>query len=493
MRRILLQKGVYARPAVPPRNKGGCVLKELESHSTLHHAFFGCLVAAVLYYALARLGTAILSLQPSNISLLWLPSGLALVMCLRWGAKAIPFIVAASVAANYPALSEHRNAWLHVTVSACADGFAGWLAMQVLRRVLPLGLERSRDLLPFGVWVCMLPNLVSALLIAVNMALGGYITGAAFPAFLGVMFLGDCLGTLLVFPVYQGWIQRQKLDAEQLRWLFATVVAIACIFVAAVLGPSGLIFFVGPALLLLGFHARLLTFSSVSAVTVAALVAMTAMDMGPFLAADPAHTHLRLTSFAFSSALMALGVGLQHQELNQSELSSQVWQNAAQQDALTGLSNRRAFLPLLEREHQQALRTGRPYTLAALDLDHFKRVNDTCGHAAGDEVLKAFARLMRTHCRAVDTVARVGGEEFAILLPDCSLHDAAAVLERMRAAQENACLVLGGREITVTMSTGVASFQGDGLSAAEVFVLADKALYRAKASGRNCIVVCPSA
>lgn len=95
-----------------------------------------------------------------------------------------------------------------------------------------------------------------------------------------------------------------------------------------------------------------------------------------------------------------------------------MWQDAAKQDALTGLSNRRAFMPLLEREHQRALRTVRAYTLAAVDLDHFKCVNDTYGHAVGD------------------AVTRMGGEEFSILLRDCSAHDAAAVLERLRA-----CLV----------------------------------------------------
>lgn len=167
-----------------------------------------------------------------------------------------------------------------------------------------------RDLSPFDVWVCLFPTLVSTLLISVNMAVGGYIAWATFPAFLGVMLLGDCLGILLVFPVYQGWTQRQNLGALEARWLATIAVAISCVFVFAALGQPALVFFVGPALLLLSFNTRLLTFSSVSAVTVAVLVAMTAMEMGPFLAADPAETHLRLTSFAFSSALMALGVGL---------------------------------------------------------------------------------------------------------------------------------------------------------------------------------------
>ncbi len=187
---------------------------------------------------------------------------------------------------------------------------------------------------------------------------------------------------------------------------------------------------------------------------------------------------------------MALGVDLQRQELKPSEISSQVWPDAAKQDPLTGLNHRRAFMLVLEREHQRALRTGRAYIYpGSSGLGPFQACQDSHGHAEGDEVLKAFAALMLNHCRTVDTVARMGGEEFAILLPECSALDACAVLERLRAAQENAHMVCGGNQISVTSSMGSASFRGDGLSATEVLALADNALYAAKASGRNRVVV----
>ncbi len=466
-------------------------MKELEAHSSQRHALFGCLLAAVLYYGLARFGMVVLSLQPSSMSLLWLPSGVALVMCLRWGVKAVPFIIAASAVVNYPSLADCNYGWLHLAVSASVDGLAGWLGMLGLRKFLPLGLVRARDLLPFGMWVYLLPNLLSSLLISICMAVGGYITWADFALFFSVMGMGNCLGTLLIFPVYQGWTQRQHVDALQGRWLGAIVVAIVCILVLAALGQPAFVFFAGPAMLLLAFNTRLFTFSCVSIVTAAALVAITALGMGPFLTPEPSETNLRLTVFTFSIALVALGVGLQRQELHQSESSNREWQDAAQQDVLTGLGNRRAFMPLLEQEHQRALRTGRAYTLVALDLDHFKRVNDTFGHATGDEALKAFADLMLLQCRVVDSVARIGGEEFVILLPECSTQDAVAVLERLRVAQENAHVMSGGKKTTVSM--GVAGFRGDALSATEILALADQSLYAAKASGRNCILVDSSA
>lgn len=462
-------------------------MKEYGFHTVQLKALFGCLLAGVLYYGLARFGMAVLLLQPSNVSLLWLPSGLALVMCLRWGAKAIPFIIAASAAVNYPAFAHGNHLLFHLSVSAVADALSGWLAMLGFRKFLPLGLARTRDLLLFGLWVCLLPNLVSSLLISANIGMGGYLAWSDFAGFLAVMCFGDCLGTLLVFPVYQGWTQRLRLTALQVRWLFTIAVAILGVFALAALGEPAFIFLVGPALLLLAFNTRLLTFSSVSVVTVVLLVSMTTIELGPFVTQDTSDTNLRLAVFAFSIAVVTLGVGLQRQELNHSEFLNQVWQNAAKQDVLTGLGNRRAFIPLLEHEHQRALRTGRPYTLAAVDLDHFKKINDTFGHATGDEALKTFADLMQLHCRVVDTIGRIGGEEFAILLPECSTHDALTVLERLRVAQENAHLASGGKKTTVSM--GVASFSGNGLSATEIFALADKSLYIAKTSGRNCIVV----
>ena len=188
----------------------------------------------------------------------------------------------------------------------------------------------------------------------------------------------------------------------------------------------------------------------------------------------------RITGFSCVSGLdpasTFIGVGLQRQELNQSELSNQVWQDAAKQDVLTELGNRRALIPLLKHEHQRALRTGRAYTLAAVDLDHFKRVNDTFGHAAGDELLKDFASLMLVHCRAIDTVARMGGEEFVILLLECSSQDVVAVLERLRLAQENAHLASGSK--TTAVSMGVAGFRGEVLSALEILALVDKSFMR---------------
>ena len=153
-------------------------------------------------------------------------------------------------------------------------------------------------------------------------------------------------------------------------------------------------------------------------------------------------------------------------------------------DGLTGLANRRRFLEALEHEVQRHRRYGTPLALISIDVDRFKRVNDTWGHAVGDEVLCGLAAICRAEVRDVDTVGRIGGEEFAVLLPDTAPEEAMAVAERLRAGVEAAPLLTTAGPLTVTLSLGVsASPPCDG--ADTLLREADRALYRAKAGGRN--------
>lgn len=159
----------------------------------------------------------------------------------------------------------------------------------------------------------------------------------------------------------------------------------------------------------------------------------------------------------------------------------------ANTDALTGLANRRHFMDALARELDRSQRYDRPLSLILLDLDHFKRVNDTYGHAAGDSVLKATADVMRSVCRDVDLPARLGGEELAILLPETRTGGASALAERLRERLERwDHRDEADQPFTVTASVGVATREGHDRGSADGFLQrADAALYRAKAGGRN--------
>ena len=168
-------------------------------------------------------------------------------------------------------------------------------------------------------------------------------------------------------------------------------------------------------------------------------------------------------------------------------------QQLATRDPLTGLSNRREFQRMIDEECQRGLRFNHPFTLVMLDLDHFKRVNDTHGHQVGDEVLKHVASLLAGQLRSVDRVARFGGEEFAILMVESNRRSAIEALERITALlAEMPCLVPGRNLVLpVTLSAGVAELPIDAATSQDLIAAADAALYAAKKAGRNRIEAAP--
>ena len=164
-------------------------------------------------------------------------------------------------------------------------------------------------------------------------------------------------------------------------------------------------------------------------------------------------------------------------------------------DALTGLANRRAFELALSREIDRVARSGEPALLLTLDIDHFKRVNDTWGHNAGDSVLRAVATALIDSVRPMDLVARVGGEEFAIILPNCGSAFGETVAERVRRRVERMPVpVAPGQQISCTVSIGGAFAPQWVRSTATLWVeRSDQQLYLAKAQGRNLVRLEPTA
>ncbi len=158
-------------------------------------------------------------------------------------------------------------------------------------------------------------------------------------------------------------------------------------------------------------------------------------------------------------------------------------------DELTGLSNRRMFNYLIEREISRSRRYGRPLSLLMMDIDHFKLINDTWGHPVGDMVLRELGALMRENFRKLDVPVRYGGEEFAAILPETSLEEAIQLAERFRVIVEKNAFMQGKEGIAVTISIGIASIGNSSVSeeldSEELIQIADRALYQAKQNGRN--------
>lgn len=162
----------------------------------------------------------------------------------------------------------------------------------------------------------------------------------------------------------------------------------------------------------------------------------------------------------------------------------------ATRDPLTGLLNRREMSRVLDEELQRARRYQRPMAVLWVDFDHFKDVNDTYGHAAGDSVLRSISRLLLGSVRSVDSIGRFGGEEFVIVLPEMDLEEAQETAERLRRKVAEEPQPLGnGEAVPLTISVGVAVYPDHGQTASTLCAAADKAMYLAKDRGRNCVAM----
>ena len=198
-----------------------------------------------------------------------------------------------------------------------------------------------------------------------------------------------------------------------------------------------------------------------------------------------------LSSTFLTTRVQSTREHLRRQKAELAQALEQIRQLATHDD-LTGLLNRRAMLDRMQLEQRRSLRSGSPLLIAQLDIDHFKAVNDTHGHAAGDLVLQSFADTVRRNVRDTDVLARWGGEEFVLLLCDTPASDAVTLMERLRQAVQamQVPVAQGGQPITVTVSIGLARHTpADPL--AGTLERADQALYAAKAGGRNRVVPAP--
>jgi diguanylate cyclase (GGDEF)-like protein len=189
----------------------------------------------------------------------------------------------------------------------------------------------------------------------------------------------------------------------------------------------------------------------------------------------------------FRVALLDYFVNESRELKNPKVIEIHVYAETARQaaiDELTGVFNRRFFDNAIERELKQAARRGREFSLLILDIDNFKRVNDTHGHTTGDAVISALGKLLRRSIRSEDTPCRIGGEEFAVIFPETGADGAMVVSEKIRS--EFAKLKIASTDLS--LSGGLATYPGDGRSTAELIDRSDQMLYFAKYSGKNRII-----
>ncbi|GGO74853.1 GGDEF domain-containing protein [Bowmanella pacifica] len=442
-------------------------------------------MATLCYYLTALLGMTILSLPPGNITLLWLPAGIGLIMFMQIGLTAGPLVFIASLAANYPSMTASGldAGVLHTVVAATIDTLASGLAALLVQRHLPQGLCKSWDTVSLLFWACLLPMGLSSLLLCSNLWWGGYISLEQWNYYFQALFLADSLGILLIYPLY---LSLRGLVLSQLTWpkfvVLTMLFALLSVVAAFHLLP-GALYLCFPLLTFVALRGRPYHLGFALLLCVMALLMMASQDLGPFALADYDTGVVMLMSFVFCIAVVSLAIMLHQQELNEAIRIQAFWREKAIHDDLTGLYNRVHFLRRLDEERLRSERTKAPYVVALMDVDWFKKVNDQHGHLIGDRVLKGLADLMVKQLRQIDVLARIGGEEFALLMPNVSLNQARQALERLRSSLEQEGIQVNGRTYLITLSIG--AMQADGAPVEILLQKVDTLLYRAKHHGRN--------
>lgn len=464
--------------------------KELRvgKRSTSFYSILFLLFSALAYYLSARFGMSLFTLFPSNISLLWLPSGIGFLMCLRWGWKAVPLIIIAAYYVNLPGMTVNTVEMpkLHTLISATADGLESFVAMLLFAKYLPKGVINPKTLSKFIWWVCIVPPFMTATVITINLWLGGYLVTHQLEEFFISLLLANSLGMMMVYQVYNSL----KLDPIQFKkpsiGLCLSLALVGLIFLLGVWRYPAIIYLILPVLVIMSFELRLLTVASISTLTFISLITATHFELGPFVALTDQATAFELMAFTFACAITVFGLSLQQYQMRLAKESGERWKLAAEHDVLTGLPNRRAFMPALTKEHHRSLRLGHTYCAVIWDIDDFKAINDNYGHDFGDLVLVRLAQVMRESCRDIDYYARIGGEEFAVLLPETDIESGKSAMERFRTQiAKEVFTAPDGTKHSVTISIGISCLAGRRISETKLLAEADQALYKSKEEGKN--------
>jgi diguanylate cyclase (GGDEF)-like protein len=487
------------------------------------------LFTTVAFYGGATLGVTQASL-PEDLVVLWPPNGLALaaflILPLRFWPGLILAVLSAEILADLPTFPF----W-----ASLAFGLVNileiTLAALLIRRVSTAAFSFNQ-LRNAGVFLLFGPLLASAFAAlfgaAVHVQLGR--TDVSYLSLWYMWWLSDALGLLILTPLVVAlwrWLEQTHPQLPALRksgealllWLIAA--AVCMLGVQGVddgyhYAPAWLTLLGVLAAIRLGVIGATLTVALISSITIALLV----RGIQPFVVVSPQQAAWLTQEYLALTAMVSVGLAILLQEIREQGAALQTSKHhllvqnqslearvlertmaleeanlALQQandrlasslatDDLTGMASRRHFYSEAERELQRLRRDRMPACLIMIDLDHFKAINDSYGHEAGDLVLKTLQQPLLHALRPRDLHARLGGEEFVVLLSGLTIPQTLAIAERIRQAIQTLEILYHGRRIRLTASLGVAGWDGD-CNLEELVQRADQALYTAKRKGRN--------
>ena len=433
-------------------------------------------IAAVYYFA-AKLGLRFAYIN-SSVTTIWPPAGIALAAIVLFGYRVWPAVLGAAFLANVTTTG-HIPSSIGIAAGNTAEGL---LAAYLVNRFARGGrvFDRVGDILRFTVLAALLSTTIAATIGVLSLAVGGLVSSAEAPRVWLTWWLGDAVGDIVVAPALILWIGVKPAPTwTRAQTMEATLLALVTVVVTwALFGglfPARhypLTVVLWPVMLWVGF--RFGPRESATAMLIVSFIAIsrTLNGVGPFSVYSQNESLVLLQVWtgitAVTSLVLAAVVAVQRDIQG-------TWRELAVTDPLTGLANHRQLIQALEAEIRRSRRTAQPLAVVLLDLDGLKQINDRHGHLARSLAIRRVAEALLGSCRATDTAARFGGDEFALVLPEtgeaAAWHVARGVVDRLATDAEKPNL---------SISVGVAVYPGHGETVEALLNAADVALYETK-------------
>jgi diguanylate cyclase (GGDEF)-like protein len=458
--------GVVTTPTITPQ------LKYVVQLAIVCAAYFGSAKAG-LQFAFAN----------QSVTSVWPPTGLALAAILIWGYRMWPAIMVGAFLANITTAGSVLSD-LGIATGNTLEAVIGVLLLHRVADFDP-SLQRVRDVFALVICAAVVSTMVSATIGVASLSAAGLVPDGELASTWRVWWLGDAGGDVIVAPALLILFSRPRPRGLSWAHLDATLLlgVLVGVSVIAFTAEETLTYIVFPVLVWIAFRLRQEGTAIAGLVVSGIAIWFTSRGEGPFVGGSSDAELLRAQTFVGVATITGLLAAALATERGR---AVERLRHLADHDQMTDLLNSRRFKEELQRWIAHNTRYGVQGSVLVLDVDRFKDVNDSLGHAAGDELLADIGRVLRERLRETDVVARLGGDEFTVLLPQASEEQARTVATELLDEVGRDRTMVDGKRGRVTVSIGATLF-GFGIDGTpeQVLACADRAMYEAKGAGRN--------